>query len=408
MNESDSDADRASTCLAADRGRSAGFLLAVWICLISFMMLNGCNSTIVAVATETLPPPESSIPPSETPTITPTPTETPEPTRSFTPTWTSIHVAGTSPSGPIVLSPENICIATEFARYVTESSNLGVYQIDWSPDGSTIAAAIGNEIRLLGSTTLEPALSIVLPGTTTSVAFSPDGSMLATGSYDGSVRLWYADTGGEIRTLYAPTNWNWHLYLYIDLAFSPDGTLLASGTSDRYIRRWELASRSLRRVLESSDEIQSIEFSPDSRTIATGGGTGNIALWDVTSGAQLRILSGHLGSISGLVFSPDGSLLASAGRDGSVKIWEVASGIELATLGTTSDVMSINISPDGALIAAGLLDGSTQVWNLAERTWLCAIIGHWHAVGTVAFSPDGSLLATGSWDGLLRLLGVRP
>ncbi|HEX4945411.1 MAG TPA: TIR domain-containing protein, partial [Blastocatellia bacterium] len=156
-----------------------------------------------------------------------------------------------------------------------------------------------------------------------SVAFSPDGRMLASGSWDGSAKLWEVASGQEKATL---TGYG---YSVESVVFSPDGRTLASGSGDNRIRTitlWDVASGQWKATLQGhADSISSVAFSPDGRTLASGSRDKMIKLWEVASGREKATFKGHTFSVSPVAFSPDGRTLASS-DDKMIKLWDVASG----------------------------------------------------------------------------------
>jgi WD40 repeat protein len=278
-----------------------------------------------------------------------------------------------------------------------------VYSVAFSPDGKILASgswdntiklwdvATGREVRTLKGHT----------NSVNSVAFSPDGKILASGSLDETIKLWDVATGREIRTFSGHTASVW------SVAFSPDGKLLASGSWDETIKLWDVATgEEIHTFKGHTDHVESVAFSPDGRTLASGSWDETIKLWDVATGKELRTLKGHTDYVRSVAFSPDGKLLASGSVDHTIKLWDVATGREIRTLsGHTDWVESVAFSPDGKTLASGSYR-EIKLWDVATGRELRTLKGYTGYVYSVAFSPDGKILAFGSQDETIKLWDV--
>jgi WD40 repeat protein len=280
------------------------------------------------------------------------------------------------------------------------------FSVAFSPDGKVLAAGTAEgQIRLWRVTDGQPLLTCEGHlGAVWSVAFSPDGRLLASGSTDGTVRLWEVNTGQSLKTLAGHTHQVW------SVAFSPDGHLLASGSTDGTVRLWDLRNtgQSLKTLVGHTHLVRSLAFSPDGRLLASGSFDQTVRLWEVPTGQSLQTLAGHTHWVSSVAFSPDSRLLASGSFDQTVRLWDLRStGQSFQTLaGHAHQVSSVAFSPDGHLLASGSMDQTVRLWNVDTGQSLKTLSGHTHWVSSVTFSPDGRLLASGSNDQTVRLWEV--
>ena len=227
-------------------------------------------------------------------------------------------------------------------------------------------------------------------GSVNSIAFSPSGMILASGSDDSSVKIWDAINGKEIRTFVSVGEGEGGIP---SVAISPDGTTLASA-GRKGVSLWDVATGKKLALLELFFETDSVAFSPGGKTVA-GAGLDGIALWDVASRTQILQL-GHSDQpgqtlwIAALAFSPDGRTLAGGGDDG-VQFWNLLTHQSTGTLPRLKKVSSLAFSPNGEILAVG--GDPVGLWDMAHRTQIRTMPGHFPA-----FSPDGKLLATASGE----------
>ncbi len=197
-----------------------------------------------------------------------------------------------------------------------------------------------------------------------------------------------------------------HSSFVYTLAFSPDGRMLASAGADRTLHLWCVDDgTALRTWRGHSDKIASLAFSPDGQTLASAGGDRSIKLWRVADGTVQASLNGHGDSVTGLAFSPDGQTLASASTDTTIRLWKASDGSLLQVIpgGEGAKVYGVAWRPDGQLLAAACGDSQVRLWHVAEPPTVHVLSAHTTLVYSVAWSPDGQTLASSSADGTVRL-----
>jgi WD40 repeat protein len=226
-----------------------------------------------------------------------------------------------------------------------------------------------------------------------SVSFSPDGQMIATGSYDNTVKLWRPD-GSLIKTLAG------HKKPVRSVSFSFNGQLLASASHDGTVRLWD-RSGNLKQVISAHDNsVFSVCFSPDGQTIATSSKDGTAKLWRI-DGQLIATLKKHRSWIRQVSFSPDGNRILTISNDMTGILW-TREGKQLKTLNGHNDiVMSADFSPDSQIIATASLDRTVKLWN--QEGQLLKNFEHSEPVYSVSLSSDGQTIASGSADGKVIL-----
>lgn len=230
------------------------------------------------------------------------------------------------------------------------------------------------------------------------VAFSPDSTQLVTGNFFWRLMVWNLNTGELLRTFE-------HDGAVWSVAISRNGKTLASGSEDKKIKIWNLETgKRLYTLPDHTDYVYSLAISPDGKTLVSGSKDKTVKIWNLDTGELIRTLEGHSGEVRSVAISPDGKTAVSGSYDNTIKIWNLETGELIRTLeGHSDDVVSVAISPDGKTVASGSKDKTVKIWNLSSGEAINTLSGHSDEVYSVAFSPDGKTLASGSKDSTIRL-----
>ena len=296
------------------------------------------------------------------------------------------------------------------SKYTLESHTGRVLTLAFSPDGGLIASgSVDNTLKLWR---VEPGslLRTMLghPFPISSLAFSSRGIEIATGSFDGEIRIWRVSDGQLSRTLEG------HAGKVVSLAYSADGKYLATAGDDFTIRLWRTINGKLIQTIdEGLSGITSVVFSPDSKFLAWSESDGSVRLWQISDASWVDHYQEAEVAANSLAFSPDGRSLAVGYADRTVRLWRISDGSLLQTLtGHTGQVTSLAFSPDGHWLVTGSSDRQVRLWEQAEENYLYLperiLTGHTDRVNCVAFSPRGDVVASASDDQSIRIWALYP
>jgi WD40 repeat protein len=326
------------------------------------------------------------------------------------------------------------------ARTISSKLDVGspVLSVAVTPDGKyVVSGSSDNTVRLWDVATGKEVRRFTgHEGWVTSVAVTPDGRYVVSGSEwpfdwkDNTVRLWNLATGQELRQVILHDRSIWSRQseqkpsingalarelarqlalrdgrVVRSVAVTPDGKYVVSGSLDNTVRLWELATgKEVRRFAGHKDTVLSVAVTPDGKYVLSASADKTVRLWELATGKEVRRFMGHRSEVNSVAVTPDGKYVVSGSGDKTVRLWELATGQEVRRFtGHEYCVNSVAVTPDGKYIVSGSDDKTARLWDLATGQEVRRFTGHEDAVRSVAVTPDGKYVVSGSQDNTVRL-----
>lgn len=301
-----------------------------------------------------------------------------------------------------VIDSSSVATTRELAHL--RGHDKSISSVCFAPDGLTMASASSDGlIKLWDTTTHRETRTIANRDALYDIEYSPDGKFLAAalGAKFGntsSLMLWDIDAHQPATTFGA------HTTRLFEIVFSPDGTHIACACWDHTVTVWDRAAQTQIATLEGhTGSVSSVIFSADGSRLASGSWDGTAKLWDAHTYALLHTFAGHLDQVNYAAFSPDGARLATVSADQTVRLWNTATMESIITFNQGVPVWCCAFSPDGKLLATGGMNGAIKLWCMIDLRELTTLYGHQKPILALDFSPDGALLASGARDGTIKL-----
>ena len=294
---------------------------------------------------------------------------------------------------------------SDLSKSVFTEAFGGIWSVAFSPDGKILATGdTKGEIILRRVVDGQPIQSFKgHNGWVVSLDFSPDGKTLASSSCDCTAKLWDVNNGQCFHTLREHEHEVW------SVAFSPDGEILATGCDDTKVRLWNVITGRCLTVFQGhTNPVLSVAFNLDGAKLLSGSHDNTVKLWDIQTGKCQKIFQGHEDGVRSLTINPDGITFASSGNDSTIRLWDIETGECLKVFqGHSNGVWSVMFCSQGDLLASGSIDHTVRLWDIETGECLKVFQGHFNIVNSVAFSSQDNFLASGSHDQTVKLWNIK-
>ena len=246
-------------------------------------------------------------------------------------------------------------------------------------------------------------------GFISSLAITPDGTKVVSGSNDRTIKIWNLTTGQELLTFFPCYSTagllSWLFFLFVKV--TPDGTKVIAGSTEGTIEIWDLnIEQELCTLYAHTETLTTVDITPDGEKIVSGSVDETIKVWDLVTGQQLLTLTGHLSFISSLAITPDGEKIVSGSADKTIKVWDLVTGQQLLTFSSIYPI-ALAITHDGTKVVSGGSSG-IQVWDLAiaKELFIPSFCTHATSVNEIVITPDGNHLISGSQDDTIKIWNI--
>lgn len=333
---------------------------------------------------------------------TPSPTAIPTPSATLAPGTvpaTSAVPSATTPPKSTVTTPSTPALGTTFTIYHGHASY--VYGVSWvSSDGQRVASAsFDKTVQVWNATSGGKYFSYNHTNAVNDVKGSHDGTRIASAGEDAVAQVRDAGTGAQLAT------YNGHHAAVNTVQWSPDGVRIVSSSTDKTAQVWNATSGShLVTYSGHTDLVWSAAWSPDGGRIASVSKDGTAQVWDATSGSHLVTYSGHSATVRSVSWSPDGQRIATASEDRTVQVWNASTGAPILTYHGHSDLLrTVAWSHDGTRIVSGSKDATAQIWDANSGSTIFSYRGHSATVFDAQWSPDDTRIVSGGTDTTVRV-----
>jgi WD40 repeat protein len=279
--------------------------------------------------------------------------------------------------------------------------NGGVSSVSWNVDGSKIASGSDDTtIKIWDALTGEVLNTLEgHSGYVYSLSWNVDGSKIASASWDKTIKIWDAVTGEVLSTLEG------HRKGVLSVSWNVFGRKIASGSGDKTIKIWDAVTGKVLITLEGHSEgVHSVSWNVDGRKVVSGSLDKAIKIWDAVTGDLLNTLEGHFEGVRSVSWNVDGSKIVSGSGDRTIKIWDAVTGRVLNTLvGHSEGVQSVSWNVDGSKISSGSWDNTNKIWDAVTGEVLNTFEGHSGYVSSVSWNVDGSKIVSGAEDKTIKI-----